>query len=77
MTPTAAARANGRGTDHRGRQRVVVTGIGAVTPLGLSVPEFWEALLRGRSGAAAITSFDASAFTTHFACELKGFDPLN
>jgi 3-oxoacyl-[acyl-carrier-protein] synthase II len=76
MTPTTAARANGRGTDHRGRQRVVVTGIGAVTPLGLSVPEFWEAMLQGQSGAATITSFDASAFTTHFACELKGFDPL-
>ena len=76
MTPTATARANGRGTDHCGRQRVVVTGIGAVTPLGLSVPEFWEAMLQGQSGAATITSFDASAFTTHFACELKGFDPL-
>ena len=76
MTSSSASRANGRATDHRGRQRVVVTGLGAVTPLGLSVPEFWQAMLGGRSGAATITSFDASAFTTHFACELKGFDPL-
>jgi 3-oxoacyl-[acyl-carrier-protein] synthase II len=63
--------------DSRGRHRVVVTGLGAITPLGLSVPTFWEALLAGKSGAATITGFDASAFTTHFACEIKGFDPLN
>jgi 3-oxoacyl-[acyl-carrier-protein] synthase II len=65
------------GTDARGRNRVVVTGVGAITPLGLTVPVFWEAMLAGKSGAATITGFDASAFTTHFACEIKGFDPLN
>ena len=68
---------NGNGLDSRGRHRVVVTGLGAITPLGLSVPAFWEALLAGKSGAATITGFDASAFTTHFACEVRGFDPLN
>jgi 3-oxoacyl-[acyl-carrier-protein] synthase II len=76
-SPSAARAANGRTTDHRGRQRVVVTGMGAITPLGLSVPAFWEAMLAGKSGSATITAFDASAFTTHFACEIKGFDPLN
>ncbi len=63
--------------DARGRHRVVVTGMGAITPLGLTVPVFWEAMLAGKSGAATITGFDASAFTTHFACEIKWFDPLN
>src|ERR1700722_1449141 len=72
MTPTQTP-----GTDARGRNRVVVTGMGAITPLGLTVPVFWEAMLAGKSGAATITAFDASAFTTHFACEIKGFDPLN
>jgi 3-oxoacyl-[acyl-carrier-protein] synthase II len=57
--------------------RVVVTGMGAVTPLGLGVPAFWDALLAGVSGAAPITRFDASGFTTRFACEVKGFDPLD
>ena len=65
------------GEDSRGRNRVVVTGIGAITPLGLTVPVVWEAMLAGKSGAATITGFDASAFTTHFACEIKGFDPHN
>ena len=59
-----------------GPRRVVVTGIGAVTPLGLTAPATWEAMLAGRSGAAPIRAFDASGFTTTFACELKGFDPL-
>jgi 3-oxoacyl-[acyl-carrier-protein] synthase II len=58
------------------RQRVVVTGMGALTPIGNTVGEFWAAALRGESGAAPITRFDASAFDTRFACELKGFDPL-
>jgi 3-oxoacyl-[acyl-carrier-protein] synthase II len=57
-------------------QRVVITGVGAVTPLGLDVPSFWAALLRGDSGAAEIKSFDASTYDTKFACELKGFDAL-
>lgn len=60
-----------------GQQRkVVVTGMGAVTPLGLSVEEFWKNLLAGKSGAAPITYFDAGGFDTKFACEVKGFDPL-
>jgi len=58
-------------------RRVVVTGLGAVTPLGNTVPEYWEALLNGVSGAADITRFDASKFKTHFACEVKGFNPLD
>jgi 3-oxoacyl-[acyl-carrier-protein] synthase II len=56
-------------------ERVVVTGLGAVTPIGLSVDAFWKGLMTGTSGAAAIRHFDASEFKTHFACELKGFDP--
>ena len=54
--------------------RAVITGLGAVTPLGHSVPESWDALLRGVSGAAPITRFDASMLATRFACEVKGFD---
>lgn len=59
--------------DH-GSRRVVVTGMGALTPIGLSVDAFWEAMLRGESGAAPITYFDAAPFEARFACELKGFD---
>ena len=58
------------------QRRVVVTGMGALTPLGLSVEAFWQALLRGDSGAAPITYFDTEDFPTQFACELKDFDPL-
>lgn len=58
-------------------RRVVVTGLGAITPIGLSVDEFWQALLDSKSGAANITRFDPSRLNTHFACEVKGFDPLN
>ncbi|MBX7201937.1 MAG: beta-ketoacyl-ACP synthase II [Bacteroidia bacterium] len=57
-------------------RRVVVTGLGALTPLGNSTPEFWEALIAGKSGAGPITHFDASRFKTRFACEVKNFDPL-
>jgi 3-oxoacyl-[acyl-carrier-protein] synthase II len=57
-----------------GPRRVVVTGIGAVTPLGLTAPATWEAMLAGVSGAATIRAFDASPFSTTFACELKGWD---
>ncbi|MDD7317289.1 MAG: beta-ketoacyl-ACP synthase II [Prevotella sp.] len=55
-------------------KRVVVTGLGAVTPVGLNPEETWNSLLEGKSGAAPITSFDTSKFKTHFACEVKGLD---
>ncbi len=55
-------------------RRVVVTGMGALTPIGLTVPDFWKGMLAGVSGAGPITKFDASKFKTRFACELKGFD---
>lgn len=57
-------------------RRVVVTGLGAVTPVGNSVGESWEALCSGRSGIGPITKFDAAAFDTKIAGELKGFDPI-
>jgi len=55
-------------------KRVVVTGLGALTPIGNSVEAYWEGLVQGKSGAARIQQFDASLFKTQFACELKGFD---
>ncbi len=55
-------------------KRVVVTGLGAITPIGNSVNEYWDALLKGVSGAAEITLFDVSKFKTKFACEVKNFD---
>ncbi|HEX7016955.1 MAG TPA: beta-ketoacyl-ACP synthase II [Cyclobacteriaceae bacterium] len=58
-------------------KKVVVTGMGAVTPLGNSLTEFWNNLVEGKSGAATITKFDASKFKTRFACEVKDFDPAN
>jgi 3-oxoacyl-[acyl-carrier-protein] synthase II len=58
-----------------GRRRVVITGLGAVTPLGNDAETSWENLLAGESGAAEITQFDASEYPVHFACELKDFDP--
>ncbi|NIK72781.1 3-oxoacyl-[acyl-carrier-protein] synthase II [Thermonema lapsum] len=58
-------------------RRVVVTGIGALTPIGNTAPAYWEGLVKGVSGAAPITRFDASKFKTRFACEVKGFDPLD
>jgi len=57
-------------------KRVVVTGIGAISPLGNTIPEFWENLKNGVSGAGPITKFDASKFKTTFACEIKNYDPL-
>lgn len=57
-------------------KRVVITGLGALTPLGNTVGEYWDNLLKGCSGAAPITRFDASKFKTRFACEVKGFDTL-
>ena len=56
-------------------KRVVITGLGAITPIGNNVPDFWQALLAGTSGAAHITHFDTTHFKTRFACEVKGFDP--
>ncbi len=56
--------------------RVVVTGLGMVTPVGVTAPESWANLLAGKSGAAPIAKFDASALQVRFACEVKGFDPL-
>jgi 3-oxoacyl-[acyl-carrier-protein] synthase II len=63
--------------NRNGRTRVVITGLGAVSPLGNSVEESWRGLLAGESGAAEITAFDHSSegYNVHFACELKGFDP--
>ncbi|NCG03962.1 MAG: beta-ketoacyl-ACP synthase II, partial [Bacteroidetes bacterium] len=58
------------------RRRVVVTGIGALTPIGNTKDAYWNALVAGTSGAAPITYFDASKFKTQFACEVKDFDPL-
>jgi len=58
-------------------KRVVVTGIGAVTPLGNSAEEFWKNAVNGMPGAAPITRFNAEKFKTRFACEVKNFDPLN
>ena len=52
-------------------KRVVVTGLGAITPLGNNVQDFWNNLVSGKSGAATITRFDASKFKTQFACEVK------
>jgi 3-oxoacyl-[acyl-carrier-protein] synthase II len=56
-------------------RRVVVTGLGAITPIGNNLQEYWEALSNGVSGSAPITQFDASKFKTQFACEVKNFDP--
>ncbi|MAJ38362.1 MAG: beta-ketoacyl-[acyl-carrier-protein] synthase II [Flavobacteriaceae bacterium] len=58
-------------------KRVVVTGMGAVTPIGNTLDQYWNALIAGKSGAAEITHFDASKFKTQFACEIKDFDPLD
>ncbi len=58
-------------------KRVVVTGLGALTPIGNTLDEYWEGLKTGRSGAAPITYFDAEKFKTKFACEIKNFDPLD
>ena len=59
------------------QRRVVVTGLGALSPLGNTVDEFWNNLINSKSGSALITRFDTTKFKTKFACELKGYDPLN
>ncbi|MBQ0732724.1 beta-ketoacyl-ACP synthase II [Aquimarina celericrescens] len=58
-------------------KRVVITGLGAITPIGKNVEQYWENLLKGVSGANKITRFDASKFKTQFACEIKDYDALN
>ena len=58
-------------------KRVVVTGLGALTPIGNNIDEFWDNLIIGKSGAAPITYFDTEKFKTKFACELKGFNVLD
>jgi 3-oxoacyl-[acyl-carrier-protein] synthase II len=58
-------------------RRVVVTGLGALTPLGNTAPEYWSGLVNGVSGAGPITSFDTAKFKTQFACEIKNFDPAD
>ena len=58
-------------------RRVVITGMGALTPIGLSVDSYWEGMMRGDSGARPITYFDTTSFATKFACELKDFDALD
>jgi 3-oxoacyl-[acyl-carrier-protein] synthase II len=67
----------GNAAERNGRRRVVVTGLGAVTPLGNDVETTWQNLIAGESAAAPITQFDASEYPVHFACELKDFDPTN
>jgi 3-oxoacyl-[acyl-carrier-protein] synthase II len=59
------------------KRRVVITGLGAITPLGVGVEESWRSLCQGKSGVGAITSFDASSFRTRVAGEVKGFKPLD
>lgn len=59
------------------KKRVVITGVGAVTPIGLDVTEFWNGLISGKNGVAPITHFDASKFDTQFAAEVKNFNPDN
>jgi 3-oxoacyl-[acyl-carrier-protein] synthase II len=60
-----------------GRRRVVITGLGALTPLGNDAESSWAGLVAGRSGAAEITQFDSSDYAVHFACEVKDFDPTD
>jgi 3-oxoacyl-[acyl-carrier-protein] synthase II len=63
--------------DHKGRRRVVITGVGALTPLGNDAETFWQQILAGESGAGPIQLFDSSAYPVNFGCELKGFDPAD
>ena len=58
-------------------KRVVVTGLGSITPIGNTVKEYWDGLVSGRNGVGEITRFDSTKFKTHFACEVKGYDPLD
>ena len=56
-------------------KRVVITGLGAITPIGNTVKDFWEGLVNGKNGAGEITRFDSTLFKTHFACEVNGYNP--
>ena len=56
-------------------KRVVITGLGIISPLGNSIDTFWQQIITGKSGAGPITKFDCSKFKTKFACEVKGFEP--
>ena len=58
------------------RRRVVVTGLGAISPLGFTAPELWEGLLEGRSGTGPVTRFDTKDLPTKIAAEIKNYDPL-
>src|SRR5699024_9250780 len=58
-------------------KRVVITGLGALTPIGDNIQEYWKGLVDGKSGSAPITYFDTSKFKTKFACELKNYNPEN
>ena len=60
-----------------GNHRVLITGIGVISPLGLDLPSTWDAITKGRSGVDYITAFDTEGFDTHIAAEVKGFDPEN
>ena len=59
------------------KRRVVVTGMGAVTPIGIGIKEYWEGLIEGKNGVGLITKFDATKFDTKFAAEVKDFNPEN
>jgi len=68
---------NGKTSISMQTRRVVVTGLGAITPIGNTLEAYWDGLLNGVSGANLITHFDASKFKTQFACEVKGFEPTD
>ncbi|MGB3128278.1 MAG: beta-ketoacyl synthase N-terminal-like domain-containing protein, partial [Dehalococcoidia bacterium] len=75
VEPTPKARPKRAGKGKKGRRRVVVTGMGAITPLGLTVDEYWQGLIEGRSGVAGITLCDVAGLTCQIAGEVKGFNP--
>jgi 3-oxoacyl-[acyl-carrier-protein] synthase II len=77
MNAQVTDKSNGIEPNDAPRRRVVITGVGAITPLGLSVAETWQGLLAGRSGIASLTRFDAGSLRTTFAGEVKGFEPAN